>query len=83
MGICRYTYVSNSLGGAVLNQRLVEQCVERLCQKGCRSVWSDIDALEAGKRLPEAAGLSAMEVGEVVTELKAIMAVYEGSCVAN
>jgi len=68
-------------GSAALNHRLVEQCVEKLCHKGCRAVWADIDALEAGEVLPEVRGLSRAEVRAVVGELKAIMAVYEGSCV--
>lgn len=66
-----------------MNQRLVDQCVEKLCHKGCRAVWSDIDALESGELLPEAKGLSASEIREVVRELKAVMAVYEGTCVAG
>lgn len=68
-------------GGGILDHRLVEQCVERLCRKGCRAVWSDIDALEAGKPLPEVQGLSQSEVRAVVGELRAVMAVYEDSCV--
>lgn len=63
-----------------MNHRLVEQCVENLCQKGCRAVWSDIDALEAGDFLPETGGLSRTEVRAVIDELKAVMAVYEGAC---
>ena len=65
-----------------MNHRLVEQCVEKLCLKGCRAVWSDIDALEAGERLPEADGLSPAEVKLVVAELKAVMSVYQGTCAA-
>jgi hypothetical protein len=45
-------------------------------------VWADIDALEAGRRLPETAGLSAAERRAVLDELKAVMAVYEGACAA-
>lgn len=67
----------------VLDHRRVDQCVEQVCQKGCRAVWSDIDALEAGRFVPEAKGLSASEIRLVVRELKAIMSVYEGSCVAG
>ena len=60
----------------------VEQCVERLCDKGCQAVWSDIGALEAGRVLPEVEGLSTEEIALVITELKAIMSVYTGSCTA-
>lgn len=66
-----------------MNHRLVERCVEKLCQKGCRAVWSDIDALEAGESLPETVALSASEVDAVIQELKAVMSVYEGTCAAN
>ena len=65
-----------------MNHRLVEQCVEKMCHKGCRAVWSDIDALEAGKRLAEVEGLSKAEVYAVIAELKSIMAVYQGTCAA-
>ncbi len=65
-----------------MNHRLVEQCVEKMCHKGCRAVWSDIDALEAGKRLAEVEGLSKAEVHAVIAELKSIMAVYQGTCAA-
>jgi hypothetical protein len=64
-----------------LNHRLVDECVEKLCRKGCRSVWSDIDTLEAGGVLPEVEHLSRSEVLAVLHELRAVMAVYEGNCV--
>ena len=66
-----------------MDHHRVEHCVERLCLKGCRSVWSDIDALEAGRVLPEVRGLSRAEIHAVLRELKAVMAVYEGNCVAS
>lgn len=66
-----------------MSHRSVEQCVENLCQKGCRAVWSDIDALESGKHLPEVTGLSTGEIREVIDELKTVMAVYEGTCAAG
>lgn len=68
--------------GKSLDHRSVERSVEKLCGKGCRSVWSDIDALEAGERLPEVEGLSKDELALVIKELKSIMSVYEGSCAA-
>jgi hypothetical protein len=67
----------------MLNHRLIEQSVENLCHKGCRAVWDDIAALEAGKRLPEVETLSIDEIRAVIRELKAVMAVYEGTCVAS
>ena len=83
MLICGYTDNSPCFESARLNHRLVEQCVEQLCRKGCRAVWADIDALESGVTLPEVRGLSAAEIAAVVAELKAVMAVYEGTCAAG
>lgn len=57
--------------------------MESLCHKGCRAVWSDIAALDAGERLPEIYGLSPDEVDAVIDELKAVMAVYAGTCRAS
>jgi len=58
----------------------VEHSVEALCHKGCRQVWREIDALERGENLPETEGLSEQEKGQVLQELKAIMAVYGERC---
>lgn len=55
--------------------------MERLCRKGCKAVWSDIDSLDSGLPIPEINGLSEPEVRAVVRELKSVMAVYEGRCV--
>jgi hypothetical protein len=61
----------------------VETCVEAICRKGCRAVWSDIDALADGRSIPETSGLTPQERLAVLEELKAVMAVYEGSCVVG
>jgi len=58
----------------------IDECVEKLCQKGCSQVWGDIDTLENGGSLPETEGLSAGERTHVLKELKHVMAVYEGRC---
>lgn len=58
----------------------LESRLERLCQKGCRNVWRDIDAMEAGDELPETRGLDADQRRWLLTELKQIMAVYSGRC---
>ena len=63
-----------------MNRKLVDQCVENLCEKGCQAVWTDIRALEAGEALSEVAGLSSAERMAVISELKAVMSVYEGHC---
>lgn len=54
----------------------VESIVESLCQNGCKAVWSYIEALEAGRSLPETAGLDDHQRQQVLLELKAVMAVY-------
>lgn len=54
----------------------VEASVERICDKGCRGVWQDIAALERDEAPPEVQGLSRSERAFVLSELKAIMAVY-------
>ena len=58
----------------------VDECVEKLCQKGCSRVWSDIDTLEGGDSLPETDGLSEVERRQVLIELKTVMAVYRDRC---
>lgn len=58
----------------------VEHSIELLCHKGCRAVWRVIAALERGELLQETQDLNPDEVQEVISELKQIMAVYEGSC---
>jgi len=59
---------------------IVVRCVEALCHKGCRQVWYDIEAIEQGAALPETQGLSAAEQAAVLSELKAVMAVYGDRC---
>jgi hypothetical protein len=58
----------------------LEARLEALCEKGCRHVWGDIEALEHGHDLPETEGLSADERRWLLAELKQIMAVYGGRC---
>jgi len=58
----------------------VDHCIELVCQKGCSSVWSDIEALEAGRAIPEAEGLDEGQRAAVLVELKSVMSVYEGTC---
>jgi hypothetical protein len=62
-------------------QRLrLEARLEALCEKGCRHVWQDIDALERGEPLKETHGLNDEERGWLLHELKQIMAVYRDRC---
>lgn len=60
-----------------MNQRRIDRSVEDFCQQGCRAVWAGIQALEAGRSLPEVAGLSPREVRAVIAELRSVMAVYD------
>ncbi len=43
----------------------------------CRQVWRDIAALEGGDPPEAARGLTATERDQLLSELKAIMAVYD------
>lgn len=63
----------------------VDRCVEGMCKKGCKALWEDIEALQNGVALPEVDLLSEQERGQVLAELKAIMAVYgsTGSCATD
>jgi hypothetical protein len=58
----------------------IDDCIERLCQKGCNAVREDIASLEQGRPLPETEGLSPQEARVVLQELQAIMAVYGDVC---
>ena len=71
--------ITSNLRCEISTDNVVEQCVETLCQKGCKMLWADIDALEKGVKLAELAGLSLSQRLQVLTELKAIIAVYDSS----
>jgi len=58
----------------------LEARLESLCEKGCRHVWKDIEALEQGRELDETRDLSETERRWLLAELKQIMAVYGGRC---
>jgi len=57
--------------------------VECLCSQGCKAVWNHIATLERGESIPETADLAPSEVGQVLDELRAVMAAYAGSCSPN
>jgi hypothetical protein len=59
---------------------LLEARLEALCEKGCRHVWQDIEALERGEELAETKGLSADERRWLLHELRQVMAVYASRC---
>ena len=58
----------------------MEARLEAMCEKGCRRVWQDIDALERGENRPETRGLDAAERRVLLQELRQIMAVYADRC---
>lgn len=60
----------------------LEARLEALCEKGCRYVWHDIDALERGEDLPETRDLNKEERSLLLRELRQIMAVYADRCSA-
>nr|VFK53186.1 MAG: hypothetical protein BECKTC1821F_GA0114240_100236 [Candidatus Kentron sp. TC] len=55
---------------------VVDECVETLCQQGCRSVLGKIAALERGEHTPETEPLGEQGRIAVLQELKSIMSVY-------
>ncbi len=63
-----------------MRSKQIDQCIERLCQKGCRSVRQDIRLLEQGQALPELSALDDLARQAVLKELRSIMAVYGDSC---
>lgn len=65
---------------STVSKKCVEEAVERLCHKGCKAVWCDIESLEQGQALAETQNLTPEERALVLEEIKHIMAVYEGSC---
>jgi hypothetical protein len=62
------------------NKELIEECVETICQKGCRFVKQDIRLLQRGEILPEFGVLDDLARQVVLKELRAIMAVYGDRC---
>jgi hypothetical protein len=63
-----------------MGRNQIDQYVEMLCQKGCRSVREDIKLLERGVILPELKVLDSLSREKVLNELRDIMAVYGDSC---
>ena len=62
-----------------LTDPTLQGIVEAICAKGCRQVWRDLAAWEKGELPVEARALGDADRERVLTELKAIMAVYD-SC---
>ena len=58
----------------------IDDCVEMLCQQGCRSVLGKIAVLEQGEHIPETTFLGEQGRIAVFEELKSIMSVYSNVC---
>ncbi|MES9994252.1 MAG: hypothetical protein ABW098_20065 [Candidatus Thiodiazotropha sp.] len=63
-----------------MRNSLIEQQVEAICEKGCRSVREDIRLLSRGVVLPELKDLDEPSRQMVLKELRSIMAVYGDGC---
>lgn len=63
-----------------MRNKLIDDCIEMLCQRGCRSVREDIRLLERGQVLPELRVLDDLARQAILKELRSIMAVYGDSC---
>jgi hypothetical protein len=61
-----------------MDRNKVQLCVELVCQKGCTDVLETIFALEQNRAVSEMHSLNSDEVQAVLTELKQIMAIYQG-----
>lgn len=74
-----YRFGPNALN---MDQPRIAQCIEALCQRGCKEVSRVILALERGEPMAEVQELNAGERQAVLDELKSIMAVYRegGTC---
>nr|VFJ51188.1 MAG: hypothetical protein BECKDK2373C_GA0170839_103131 [Candidatus Kentron sp. DK] len=60
--------------------KAVDDCVETLCQQGCRSVVDKIAVLERGEHIAETVSLGEDGRTLVLEELKSIMSVYSNVC---
>ncbi len=63
-----------------MKHQRIDDCLESICNQGCRSVRSCIDALKEGREPVETAALSVEERRELLQELETIMDVYVDSC---
>ena len=55
-------------------------CLEELCERGCREVSALLLRAESSAQLDELEGFDTAEKNAILTELRAIMAVYGGYC---
>lgn len=60
-----------------MDQQKVQDCIEALCHSGCEMVRATISAMEEGQSIAQTQGMAEDEVNVVLSELKAIMSVYD------
>jgi hypothetical protein len=63
-----------------MDKAKINHCIETFCYRGCREVTRIIGVLERGEALTETDALGEAERGEVLRELRSIMAVYDRPC---
>lgn len=73
----KFLDLAAALGIEFMDQQNVQQCIEKLCQKGCAEVLETINALEQNRAVEETLSLNNEEVQFVLAELKSIMAIYQ------
>jgi len=56
------------------------RCIEAICQSGCLAVRAVIESLERGQSIPQTDGMSDEQVNLILSELKAVMSVYDEPC---
>ena len=61
-----------------MDQNRVQLCIEQICQKGCTDVLETISTLEQDQAVAETLNLNRDETQAVLSELKKIMAIYQG-----
>lgn len=60
-----------------MNTDRINQCVEAICECGCQAVLATIEVMESDQPVPQTEMLNAEEKRAVLSELKAIMSVYD------
>ncbi|RKZ50617.1 MAG: hypothetical protein DRR16_23505 [Candidatus Parabeggiatoa sp. nov. 3] len=60
----------------ITNDKLIDLCLEEICQQGCRSVNQVIEQLEQQQMTEATQHLNRTQQNQVLHELKKIMAVY-------
>ena len=55
----------------------LHQCIDAICTCGCDAVRATIQAMESGQEIAQTATLTESQRQIVLSELKAVMAVYD------